>query len=306
MGRWLVVAVAVLLAGGIGLLVMKGGVAADYMSDASAVGGILEDGLGGEARYLKITLSGRHTYAEVVDDEDKVVIHRYDGGFPRTPKPNGRAESGASARSFTLEGVDFEVVGMIARDAASRTEGGVAEHVTLERETQLLFTVGVNVDGEYRMFPYTLEGEPLVEERLDFVEMPKAAVRRLEEVFGAKARIVTMTLHREHAWLEVMSGKSTRDTDGVYLHADGRAKPPEPSVSDGNPDELSKQIFALNEVDWAAVRRAVADAKKQLDAEPQSITIRRVQGALRIAVYARTERGATRTANYDARGTPTP
>src|SRR5690606_22221486 len=138
-------------------------------------GGILRDGLGRDARYLKITLSGRHTYAEALED-GKVVVHRYDGGFPRTPKPSGRAPEDARARGFTLHDVDCGVSGSIARRAAGRTDAGVAAHATLPGDAALLWSVTLDVDGEYVTFPYTVEGEPLVEGNLDFIALPDAAV----------------------------------------------------------------------------------------------------------------------------------
>jgi hypothetical protein len=160
-GMWVIAPLLALVIGGLALLLTKGGVASDYLTDASAVGGILEDGLGRDVRLLKVSLSGRHTYAEVLVDGDKIVVHRYDGGFARSRHPKGRGDAATRDRSFGLDEVDFAVVGKIVRHAVSRTEDGSPELVTLERAGALRWSVSVNVHGDYETFHYTIKGEPM-------------------------------------------------------------------------------------------------------------------------------------------------
>jgi hypothetical protein len=158
--------VVVPLVAGVGFLVTKGGVGADYMRDASAVEGVLRDGLGPSTRYLKISLSGRHTYAEELRSDDIVMVHRYDGAMARTPKPNGKSRQiGADrARAFTVGDVDFAVVASIVEDATKRSPGGVPRSATLEaRESagDLRWTVSVDVMGDSVTHQYSPAGKYL-------------------------------------------------------------------------------------------------------------------------------------------------
>jgi hypothetical protein len=226
----------------------------------------------------------------------------------RSPDPKGRADDLelARKRTFVLDDVDFAVVSKIVRHAEGRTQNGKAAHVTLERDPlrrpPLLWTVAVDVAGEYESFPYTPDGEPLAEERLDFIAAPNAATRRIVETLGAKARVLEVLLQRDYALVEVMAPKSERDTDRYRFSFDGVVSGPEPQVSDGKPEDLAPQIFPLEAIDWPAARAAAADAAKHLEAEVQSVTIRRVGGEVTLVIYARSDRGATRTATYDAKG----
>lgn len=297
------------LMGGLAFFLMKGGVGADYLKDATSVQSVLADGLGSKTRFVTMTLSGRHTYVEVLEDDGTIVVHRFDGASARDPSASGKVDDIAQARkgAFKLEDVDFSVVSKIVKHAQKQAPKGEPLHAIFGRrlphQADLLWTIGMKVAGEHRSFLYTPAGKPVVDEPIDFIAaFEKAALPRFEKRLPAKARLVKLDLAREYARVVVMAPKNPRDTDVYSFSADGIVSAAVPETSDGDAKALAAQVFTLRDVDAAALARAVADATQHLEAQVHQVIIFRIQGALSFQMHAKSDRGASRSARYDASG----
>lgn len=306
---FVLMAIGALVIGGLAFLLSKGGITADYLQDATSVKGVLADDLGDKTRFVTMTLSGRHTYVEVLEDDGTIVAHRFDGGMPRSPDAKGKVDDVALARksAFKLADVDFAVVGKIVAHAKKQVPKGEPQHVKLERrppnQPDLLWSVVMEVSGEHRQLFYTPAGKPLVEEPIDFIAaLGTAGMQRFVEKLPKKAQIVDVLLARDYALVEVIAPKSPRDTDRFRFYADGVVSAAMPQTSDGDEKELATQVFSLTDIDAKAVEAAVSDATKHLEGKVNQVTIRRHRGALMFLVYAKTDRGASRDASYDASG----
>lgn len=306
---FVVLAVGALMFGGLGYFLSKGGVGADYLKDATAVREVLTDGLGAKTRFVTMTLTGGFTYVEVLEGDGTVVVHRFDGGHPRSPTASGKVDDIALARkgAFTLDDVDFAVVSKIVAHAQKQVPKGKPQHVIFERkpphQADLLWTVAIDVAGEHQQFYYTPAGKALVEEPIDFIAaFARAAMSLFEEKLRDDARVVAVQLTRESAMVEVMAAKSQRDTDRYTFWAGGVVSAPVPQTTDGDAAQLAAKIFVLKDLDGAAVEKAVADATKQLGGQVNMVQIHRVKGELGIFVYAKGDRGTTRNLSYDAKG----
>jgi hypothetical protein len=234
--------------------------------------------------------------------------HGFDGSIPSPPREDGTIHDRALAkrRAYALTDVDFGVVGAVVAHAQERAPTGEVAHVELERrvpyEAELLWKVSLKVAGDQHIYFYDIDGDPLVDEPLDFLALPKDVFKRIEKAIDPQAKVVSLSLTVNQALLEVTAPKSQRDTDRVLVRSNGVVSSPIRWSRDRDADELAKRILALRDVDWGALRRAIADAAKTLDAEITRATVTRREGGLQFSIDGVTERRAWRSATYDASG----